>query len=260
MDFSNLAGVATAAISDTRYAVNPFGIRDSKGRAFEALIRRASHPEWADALTDLLNNDPDWRQRREETLRLQLSAGAAGTKGFRQRAKLSQDAVQEKVVGSLAKHFAAAPDRAVKERQLAEKKKAAAEHLFMGGRYLESVEGPADLSDPKVRLELLSFNFDSRGKPVNVTNKHLLEGDGSPILVAGTGEKVENPWYGKPMGDALLEWMEAEAAEEDLYFQADMEGARDFSGGGQDGSTASGLPKTETSADLQKPDSPSSAA
>lgn len=260
MDFSNLAGVATAVISDTRYAVNPFGIRDSQGRAFEALIRRANHPDWTDAIADLLNNDPEWREKREETLRIQLAAGATGTKGFRQRAKLSPDDVQNRVVGSLAKHFAAAPDRAVKERQLVEKKKTAAEHLFVGGRYLESAEGPVDLSDPAKRLELFTAFNDSAGKPVKVTNQYLLEGDGSPILIAGTEEMVENPWLGKFMGDALLDWMEAEAAETALYFQADMEDARDFSGGGHAGSTASGLPKTETPAELQTPGSPSSDA
>ena len=248
LDLSNLQGVALAAVSDEKWVPNPFGIKDGQGRLFEALVGREGRPEWQDFVTSEDLSDPDARAKKKEIFKAQFRR--QNRPGF--RTKVASGGVDNQTLDDLAGVITDTTSDPFKLAQrLRRKKEGAARLLFLGGRYLDGVSGPVDLSLEENRLALLNYNRNPKTKQSVVCGTcYLLDREGKPQIDDETNEPIPNPWMGKPMGDALFYWIEMEAEIVEGYFAGDVaEVVEDFQPG-LPGGSATGSPATEPSETL----------
>lgn len=241
MDFANLAGVVTAALPDTRWVVNPFGILDHDGRPFEAKILRLGHPDWEDFLK-VIQADPEAKETQVEIVAGELARNKQRP-GFRQAAKETDTESNYRV----AKAIVYRKTTADKEAAAAARWEAAVSRiLFRGGRHLDDQDGTVDLADADKRLELLQYARNKDGRAVVMSTPNLLGADGAPL--AGANGPVENPWLGLAFGTAIRLWIEEESKLAQTTFTETKESAADFSESGPSGPTAIGSLETPTNA------------
>lgn len=242
MKIGNLKGLAARVLSDVREIVNPFGIRDSAGRPFTAIVLRANHDDWANFLAKEQMDDPNTKRRRKANVKAALSQFQGG-RGFR-RVKA------DKLIDTLAEDLVTTefnPDSA-KDR-LGRKKAGAAAILWRGGFGLDDENGkPLDLSIEENRLHVLSYNADPEtGELLAVPHQYLLDGEGKTLLDED-GDPLENQYQNMLLGDAILAWLEDGAEETERFYVEASEQVLGNSAPSPVGSPANGTDSTQSDA------------
>lgn len=247
MGIGNLRGVAARILTDRRDVVNPFGIRDSQGRLFTVKgLLRGNADEWVRFITDNELQDPAQVERRKKRIKLAMMRGRKG--GQR---KTSLKATEDRVMDEIAEDVATTTiDHDAAQAKLARKKEGAARILFSGGFALDDDQGnPLDLSTEEGRLYLLTYNHDeATGAPIANSNEFLLDEHGETLL-DDDKQPIENPYRDMLFGDSILAWLEDEAEELELYYQAAEQAILGNSKPTPLGSPANGsdsTPETET--------------
>lgn len=264
MRFGNLTGVATSILSDTRPVANPWGILDSAGRPFTAIVLRDNHDDWTSFVAANNLNDPQIKKRQKAHIKAALSTTQRA--GFRNRGANSPEKLIDKLADDLV-NTGLDPDAA--SAKLARKKEGAARVLFQGGLGIDDEnDKPIDLGVEENRLALLNL-VEIDGEPFALTAEYLFEwvgewdertgawkqgGHYEPMtdpddagLPAAERTRIQNPYRDMLFGDAVLQWLEDEGAQTEVYYKTRENDVLGNSAGSPVGSMTTGAVVTPAS-------------